>query len=86
MNRHRALALCLGMISEQTFRVCREGKPLYTFPIMPSVPEAVDKTQKPPNKVLARSRRREIFPATGVWQSIHIAICAAVLRSGVAAI
>ena len=32
MNRHRALAYCLRMISAQTLRVCREGKPLYTFP------------------------------------------------------
>ena len=32
MNRHRALGRCLGMISAQTLRVCREGKPLHTFP------------------------------------------------------
>jgi hypothetical protein len=27
INRHRALASNLGMISPQTLRVCREGKP-----------------------------------------------------------
>jgi hypothetical protein len=32
LNRHRALALCLSMISAQTLCVCREGKPLHTFP------------------------------------------------------
>ncbi len=32
MNRHRALDSCLRMISAQTLRVCREGKPLYAFP------------------------------------------------------
>jgi len=32
MNRHRALAHCLSMFSAQTLRVCREGKPLHTFP------------------------------------------------------
>ncbi len=32
MNRHRALAYCLSMISAQTLRVCREGKPVSTFP------------------------------------------------------
>ena len=32
MNCHRALAFCLGMVSAQTLRVCREGKPLHTFP------------------------------------------------------
>src|SRR6478609_8658223 len=32
MNRHRALDSCLRMISAQTLRVCREGKPLHTFP------------------------------------------------------
>src|SRR5215475_13861308 len=32
MNRHRALGCCLSMISAQTLRVCREGKPLHTFP------------------------------------------------------
>src|SRR5262245_36673473 len=32
MNYHRALACCLRMISAQTLRVCREGKPLHTFP------------------------------------------------------
>ncbi len=32
MNRHRALAYCLSMISAQTLRVCREGKPVPTFP------------------------------------------------------
>src|SRR5258708_36212886 len=31
-NRHLALAFCLSMISAQTLRVCREGKPLHTFP------------------------------------------------------
>ncbi|WP_207234629.1 hypothetical protein, partial [Bradyrhizobium sp. Leo170] len=31
-NRHPALALCLSMISAQTLRVCREGKPVSTFP------------------------------------------------------
>jgi hypothetical protein len=32
MNRHRALAHCLSMISAQTLRVCREEKPLHAFP------------------------------------------------------
>jgi hypothetical protein len=32
MNRHRALAPCLGMVSAQTLRVFREGNPLRTFP------------------------------------------------------
>src|SRR5882672_11921624 len=32
LNRHRALGFCLSMISAQTRRVCREGKPLHTFP------------------------------------------------------
>jgi hypothetical protein len=32
LNRHRALAPCLGMISAQTLRVCREGKPFHVFP------------------------------------------------------
>src|SRR5258708_32727923 len=32
MSRHRALAYCLSMISAQTLRVCREGKPAPTFP------------------------------------------------------
>src|SRR6202043_2267030 len=31
-NRHPALSLCLSMISAQTLRVCREGKPVPTFP------------------------------------------------------
>jgi hypothetical protein len=31
-NRHPALAFCLSMISAQTLRVCREGKPVSTFP------------------------------------------------------
>ena len=31
-DRHRALASCLGMISAQTLRVCREGKPLRIMP------------------------------------------------------
>ena len=31
-NRHRALDRVLRMISAQTLRVCREGKPLHTFP------------------------------------------------------
>jgi len=30
LTRHRALALCLRMISAQTLRVCREGKPLFS--------------------------------------------------------
>src|SRR6185312_9076937 len=32
IKHHRALAYCLRMISAQTLRVCREGKPLHTFP------------------------------------------------------
>jgi methyl-accepting chemotaxis protein len=32
LNRHRALSFCLSMISAQTLRVCREGKPVSTFP------------------------------------------------------
>src|SRR3984893_14983845 len=31
-NRHPALSSCLSMISAQTLRVCREGKPVPTFP------------------------------------------------------
>ena len=31
-NRHPALSFCLSMISAQTLRVCREGKPVSTFP------------------------------------------------------
>jgi len=31
-NRHTALSFCLSMISAQTLRVCREGKPVPTFP------------------------------------------------------
>ena len=31
-NRHPAPAFCLSMISAQTLRVCREGKPVPTFP------------------------------------------------------
>ena len=30
-NRHPALSFCLSMISAQTLRVCREGKPVPTF-------------------------------------------------------
>jgi hypothetical protein len=30
-NRHPALSLCLSMISAQTLRVCREGKPAPTL-------------------------------------------------------
>jgi hypothetical protein len=30
--RHPALSFCLSMISAQTLRVCREGKPVSTFP------------------------------------------------------
>src|SRR5712671_4499489 len=30
--RHPALSFCLSMISGQTLRVCREGKPVSTFP------------------------------------------------------
>src|SRR6266436_1842753 len=30
-NRHPALAFCLSMISTQTLRVCREGKPVPTL-------------------------------------------------------
>src|SRR5712664_2735704 len=30
-NRHSALSFCLSMISAQTLRVCREGKPLPTI-------------------------------------------------------
>ena len=32
INRHRDLGHCLRMISAQTLRVWREGKPLHTFP------------------------------------------------------
>ncbi|MGO8909505.1 MAG: hypothetical protein ACLQDM_09320 [Bradyrhizobium sp.] len=32
LNRHLALSFCLSMISAQTLRVCREGKPVPTFP------------------------------------------------------
>src|SRR5438552_2623038 len=32
LNHHRTPDLCLSMISAQTRRVCREGKPLHTFP------------------------------------------------------
>src|SRR5258708_15980471 len=32
MTFHPALAYCLSMISAQTLRVCREGKPAPTFP------------------------------------------------------
>src|SRR5258705_12411316 len=31
-NRHPALSFCLSMISAQTLRVCREEKPVPTFP------------------------------------------------------
>src|SRR6267143_4029332 len=31
-NRHPALSYCLSIISAQTLRVCREGKPVPTFP------------------------------------------------------
>src|SRR5258708_5298898 len=31
-NRHPAPSFCLSMISAQTLRVCREGKPVPTFP------------------------------------------------------
>src|ERR1700736_4996907 len=31
-NRHPSLFFCLSMISAQTLRVCREGKPVPTFP------------------------------------------------------
>ena len=31
-NRHPALSFCLSMIPAQTLRVCREGKPVPTFP------------------------------------------------------
>src|SRR5262245_2671813 len=31
-KRHRALSFYLSMISAQTLRVCREGKPVSTFP------------------------------------------------------
>jgi hypothetical protein len=31
-NRHPALSFCLRMISAQTLGVCREGKPVPTFP------------------------------------------------------
>src|SRR5882672_6927619 len=30
-NRHPALSFCLSMISAQTLRVCREGKPVPTL-------------------------------------------------------
>jgi hypothetical protein len=32
LNRHRALSFCLSMISAQMLRICREGKPVTTFP------------------------------------------------------
>jgi hypothetical protein len=32
LERHRALAYCLSMISAQTLCVCREAKPVSTFP------------------------------------------------------
>src|ERR1700722_4106444 len=32
LKRHLALSFCLSMISAQTLRVCREGKPVSTFP------------------------------------------------------
>src|SRR6266566_3212548 len=32
MSHHRALAYCSSMISAQTLRVCREEKPVSTFP------------------------------------------------------
>jgi hypothetical protein len=32
MNHHRALALCLRMISAPTLHLHRAGKPLHTFP------------------------------------------------------
>src|ERR1700687_4113486 len=31
-NRHPALSFCWSVISAQTLRVCREGKPVPTFP------------------------------------------------------
>jgi hypothetical protein len=31
-NHHPALSFCLSMISAQTLRVCREEKPVSTFP------------------------------------------------------
>src|SRR5260370_42082124 len=38
MNCHPALSFCLSMISAQTLRVCREGKPVPTFPDHAPVP------------------------------------------------
>src|SRR4051812_14721265 len=32
LNQTLALSYCLSMISAQTLRVCREGKPVSTFP------------------------------------------------------
>jgi hypothetical protein len=32
LNQALALPFCLSMISAQTLRVCREGKPVSTFP------------------------------------------------------
>src|ERR1700693_3505143 len=34
MNRHPALSFCLSMISAQTLRVCREGKPVPTHRVV----------------------------------------------------
>src|SRR6266849_430764 len=49
MNRHRALACYLSMISAQTLRVCREGKPVPTFP--DHALECLSYLQRPPRQV-----------------------------------
>jgi hypothetical protein len=44
-NRHPALSFCLSMISAQTLRVCREGKPVPTFPDHALEPKCRDSSE-----------------------------------------
>src|SRR6266849_8354028 len=66
MNRHPALSFCLSMISAQTLRVCREGKPGPTLGSSPracfsetcSVAERSGVTRHPDVSALSRFNER----------------------------
>src|ERR1700733_14550099 len=72
LNRHRALASCLSMISAQTLRICREGKPLHTFPDHALViPRAgIDRAERPQCRRFGYRRRDRMLADIGLPQRI----------------
>jgi hypothetical protein len=67
-NRHLALFCCLSMISAQTLCVCREGKPVPTFPdhalalFHPGAPQLFESDQ------LIGCRRLSIHRIAGIFR------------------